>query len=388
MARLGCPKERSLHAKGLTPLDLGLQFPWHPPERRSSPTRFIRRHASCLPQILLLRRINAIRFRPPEHSGGPTVENIFISYSRNDRDFVHRLVHDLETAGISVFFDQRVKPGASWVDSISNAIEHAKFLLIVLSPDYVDSVWAQEEMKVGLLRESEGKAMVIPLMVRKCQPPAFIAAKAYANFADSYEVGLQQLIPVLKETVQDSVTKPVPGNPTEQTDPKQLAQFHAELRQAVARFKAPPKQTKDLENLSIPQNATRKCFVVMPFGNEDLQIVYEDVVRPVIDKCGLSCERGDDVFGSNVIMDDIRVSIDTAAILVADLTGRNANVFYEVGIAHAIGKPVLLMAQSIEDVPFDLRHRRVLLYEYSLRGGKRLEKTLQDNLTAMLKSLA
>ena len=61
MARLGCPKERSLHAKGLTPRDLGLQFPWHPPERRSSPTRFIRRHALCLPQILLLRRINAIR---------------------------------------------------------------------------------------------------------------------------------------------------------------------------------------------------------------------------------------------------------------------------------------------------------------------------------------
>lgn len=44
MARLGCPEERSLHAKGLTPRDLGLQSPWHPPEWRSSPTRFIRRY--------------------------------------------------------------------------------------------------------------------------------------------------------------------------------------------------------------------------------------------------------------------------------------------------------------------------------------------------------
>ena len=61
MARLGCPKERSLHAKGLTPQDHGLQSSWHPPERRFSPTRFIRRHAPCLPQMLLLRRINAIR---------------------------------------------------------------------------------------------------------------------------------------------------------------------------------------------------------------------------------------------------------------------------------------------------------------------------------------
>lgn len=201
----------------------------------------------------------------------PTVGSVFISYSRNDREFVHRLVRDLEAAGVSVFFDQRVKPGASWVDSISNAIERAKFLLAVLSPDYVDSAWAQEEMKVGLLRESEGKATVIPLMVRACQPPAFIAAKAYANFADSYEVGLQQLIPVLKETIQESATEPVPGNSIEQTDPKQLAQLHAELSRAVALFKAPPKKSNDLAQPSVPRNATRKCFVVMPFGNAELQ---------------------------------------------------------------------------------------------------------------------
>ncbi len=67
MARLGCPKERSLHAKGLTPRDLDLQSPWHPPERRSSRTRFIRRYAPWLRQMLLLRRINAIRFFRPKN---------------------------------------------------------------------------------------------------------------------------------------------------------------------------------------------------------------------------------------------------------------------------------------------------------------------------------
>jgi TIR domain len=122
------------------------------------------------------------------------MSSAFISYSRNDRDFVYRLVGDLEKAGISVFFDQRVTPGASWADSISRAIEQANFLLVVLSPDYVASTWAQEEMKVGLEREDQKKALVIPLMVRKCQPPPFIESKAYANFKDSYEVGLSQLI--------------------------------------------------------------------------------------------------------------------------------------------------------------------------------------------------
>ena len=128
----------------------------------------------------------------------------------------------------------------------------------------------------------------------------------------------------------------------------------------------------------------RKCFVIMPFGDDALQVVYEDCVRPVVqDVCGLYCERGDDVFGSNVIMDDIKSSIATAGIVLADLTGKNANVFYEVGICHALDKPVLLMAQSMDDVPFDLRHRRVLVYEYTVRGVKRFEKALADHLNAM-----
>ena len=125
----------------------------------------------------------------------------------------------------------------------------------------------------------------------------------------------------------------------------------------------------------------------MPF-DEDLQVVYEDFVRPtLVDGCNLHCERGDDVFGSNVIMEDILKSISSADVILADLTRKNANVFYEVGICHALGKPVLLLAQSIDDVPFDLRHRRVLLYDYSPRGCKRLEETLSKNMKAVLGEL-
>jgi len=127
------------------------------------------------------------------------------------------------------------------------------------------------------------------------------------------------------------------------------------------------------------------CFIIMPFSVESLNIVYEDFVRPVlVDRCHLQPERGDDVFGSNVVMDDIAESIRRANLIIADLTGRNANVFYEVGIAHALNKQVLLMTQSIEDVPFDLRHRRALVYEYSPRGCKKLEKDLFDNVQNML----
>lgn len=131
------------------------------------------------------------------------------------------------------------------------------------------------------------------------------------------------------------------------------------------------------------------AFVVMPFGPEDLQIVYEDYVKPTIEgHCSLKCVRGDDMFGSDVIMNDILHAIAGAEIIIADLTGQNANVFYEVGIAHATNKPVLLMAQSLEDVPFDLRHRRVLTYDYSPHGCKRLEQRLKDHVLDMRKQLS
>lgn len=59
-------------------------------------------------------------------------------------------------------------------------------------------------------------------------------------------------------------------------------------------------------------------------------------------------------------------------------------MLFEVGICHTLDKPVLLMAQSMKEVPFDLRHRRVLLYTYRPRGGKKLEGELRAHIPSML----
>jgi hypothetical protein len=83
-------------------------------------------------------------------------------------------------------------------------------------------------------------------------------------------------------------------------------------------------------------------------------------------------------------MDDVVATIRRAQIIIADLTGQNANVFYEVGIAHAIGKPVLLLTQSIDDVPFDLRHRRILVYEFTPDGCKVLEESIEAHVKNIL----
>lgn len=109
-------------------------------------------------------------------------------------------------------------------------------------------------------------------------------------------------------------------------------------------------------------DAKQTCFVLMPF-QEPFTRYFAKIVKPAVENCGLYAVRGDSLFTPTAIMDDVWNGIRSARILIAELTGRNPNVFYELGLAHAISKPVVLIAQGIEDVPFDLRGIRVLLYD-------------------------
>ena len=126
------------------------------------------------------------------------------------------------------------------------------------------------------------------------------------------------------------------------------------------------------------------AFVAMPFGPEGLQVVYDDYIKPTVEGyCALKCIRGDDMPGSGVIMSNIINAISEAEFVIADLTDQNANVLYEVGLAHAMNKPTLLVSQSLDEMPFDLRHHRVLRYEYSPHGCKILEQKLKKHITEM-----
>lgn len=131
------------------------------------------------------------------------------------------------------------------------------------------------------------------------------------------------------------------------------------------------------------------CFVLMPFGDtRDLQAVYRDHVKPVLERCGLRCERADDIYDVTGVMQSVWEGINKARIVVADLTERNANVFYELGIAHTLGKPVIMLAQSIDSVPFDLRHLRCIVYSYTPRGARMLEENLERTIRTVLSGSA
>ncbi|SEQ85364.1 TIR domain-containing protein [Epilithonimonas lactis] len=104
------------------------------------------------------------------------------------------------------------------------------------------------------------------------------------------------------------------------------------------------------------------CFVVMPFSNL-YQIEYESIIKPTLEELNIQCVRGDEIYSKQRIMDDIWESIKSCRFVIAELTGKNPNVLYEIGLAHAIGKPVIILTRNSDDVPFDLKDLRYLYYD-------------------------
>jgi len=126
------------------------------------------------------------------------------------------------------------------------------------------------------------------------------------------------------------------------------------------------------------------CFVLTPF-KELFDTYFTSILKPAIEKSGLYAVRGDSLYRPSSIMDDIWNGIRNSKILVAELTERNPNVFYELGLAHALSKPVILISQGMDDVPFDLRAIRVLLYDKDHPSwGKKLSGALTRALTEVL----
>ncbi|MBN2487936.1 MAG: hypothetical protein JXA98_02800 [Methanosarcinaceae archaeon] len=117
-------------------------------------------------------------------------------------------------------------------------------------------------------------------------------------------------------------------------------------------------------------------FVLMPFDAQ-FNDTYKFGIKGAAEDVGAYAERIDEQIFSEGILERIFNQISKADVIVADMTGRNPNVFYEVGYAHALGKVVLLLTQNVDDIPFDLKHRPHIVY-----AGK--IETLREKLTERL----
>lgn len=124
-------------------------------------------------------------------------------------------------------------------------------------------------------------------------------------------------------------------------------------------------------------------FVLMPFGTK-FDDIYVRLVKNVLEDMGFLVERADDVQSANNIVHTIVRKIDSSQLIVADLTDSNPNVYWELGIAHRSFKPVILLAQNLDTLPFDLRNDRVIVYTRDFTDMESAQEHLQATARSFL----
>lgn len=137
-----------------------------------------------------------------------------------------------------------------------------------------------------------------------------------------------------------------------------------------------------VENFAV-RTSKPKAFVVMEFASP-FDDVYQEVIKVACEQFEVDTLRADEMYGPGIIIGDIVKQIASAQIVIADVTPKNPNVFFEVGYALALRKPIVLLARKGTPLPFDVAPFRVLFYEDSIGGKSRVSEGLTKHIAAIL----
>src|SRR2546423_1370251 len=186
-----------------------------------------------------------------------------------------------------------------------------------------------------------------------------------------------------KKVAKKAAEKPKRSLTTQKTARKRTHRKERSPRKRQAAKKAAKKRPVPAKT-SEPKKET--CFTIMPFGGY-FDSYYKDIFRPAIKAAGLDPHRADDLYRPSAIINDIWSYTKNAKIILADLTGKNPNVFYELGLAHALAKPAILVTESLDDIPFDLRGLRIIQYDKNEPDwGNILKDKIESSIKEILES--
>lgn len=129
-----------------------------------------------------------------------------------------------------------------------------------------------------------------------------------------------------------------------------------------------------------------RAFMVMPFSNQSVIDAYQHVIEPVCENKSIDVRKADEIFSTNPIYDDIVTEIQRADIIIVDITDRNPNVFYELGMAHTLKQKqtIILTNDEFSQAPFDISHFRMIKYEDSIKGQSDFRNTFENTLEYIL----
>jgi hypothetical protein len=154
---------------------------------------------------------------------------------------------------------------------------------------------------------------------------------------------------------------------------------NVDLYRVLLRNARPPRQRPTVFQLPDREAIEESLIsVMMPFDAR-FNPVYA-ALRGLVEQIGMECRRADDIWKNDAVIQDIVSLIDESKVVIGDCSGRNPNVFYEIGIAHTLGRNVVLITQHMADIPFDLRHLRAVEYLPNNEGLARLADQLRPRL--------
>jgi hypothetical protein len=160
------------------------------------------------------------------------------------------------------------------------------------------------------------------------------------------------------------------------------AQVKIQISRAQLALYLPGNAPIKVKILSIEAENPR-AFIVMQF-KEPYDTLYREVIRPVCEDFNYEAIRADDIYTSGLIIKEITQSIQEASIIIADITPNNPNVYYELGYAHGLNKPTILLSDKTQEkLPFDVSGFRTLFYENSIGGKRKVEDLLKKHLQSI-----
>jgi len=139
--------------------------------------------------------------------------------------------------------------------------------------------------------------------------------------------------------------------------------------------------------VNIRNNMSLNVFVIMPFSDSISESVYKHSTKQVCQELGLNVQRADEIFSTNPILDDILSAIQEASIIIADISGKNPNVLYELGISHILkqNQTIMITHEEFAQLPFDISHFRIIRYKDTIKGKVTFDDQLKKTIKYILR---
>ncbi|MDN3353684.1 toll/interleukin-1 receptor domain-containing protein [Actinomadura sp. DC4] len=292
---------------------------------------------------------------------------VFLTYAAQDQSTAQKIVSDLRGLGIDVWSATDLRSGGSLKETISDQLRQIEAVVVLVSPASITSDPITEEWSTALLSSKR----VIPVLINDANfwhLPSRLQDIEALDLTASYPTGIGRLAELLREVVSSPDPKPA-----ELVDIEELSE-QAALR-VFERF-----GFDTHHRAGRPQLRAKMIFVIISFDGE-MEPTFE-AIRSAAERVGMEAERIKDLDADFMVTDTILYKIDSARLVVADLTLERPNVYFELGYARGKGKTVVTLLKSGSKAHVDVRGWNYIEYIDS----RPLEEDLVRRFTAEIET--